>query len=247
MPAKSLKSKNLPVTETVETPVVDVVSIVENQVVQPVDSIVEESNLQVGGRKKTNTPKPKKEPETDKSKKIVKKQQSSDEEEKKESEAKPKAKAKAKAKVVKPDSDSESKAKSKVAKPESESKPKTRSKKKSEEEDNEHDDDTDRKIRSFKVKLPEKEDFEGRFTGLTPYQAANKALSKYYRESAEPLQEITFSIIESTRKSKKTTYTYVGKRQKLEVPISYTIADGKQIIKNYKNFLKKIKKNEVAP
>ena len=29
---------------------------------------------------------------------------------------------------------------------------------------------------------PGTETFEGRFTGLTPYQAANKALSKYYRE-----------------------------------------------------------------
>merc|ERR1712166_1418180 len=35
---------------------------------------------------------------------------------------------------------------------------------------------TVRKVRSFKVLLPETELYSGRFTGLTPYQAANKAL-----------------------------------------------------------------------
>ena len=114
------------------------------------------------------------------------------------------------------------------------------------ENDNDNEDSSERKIRSFKVKLPNKEDFQGRFTGLTPYQAANKALSKYFRETQDPLTEITFSICESTRKSKKTTYTYVGKRQKLDVPVSYTIQDGRQITKNFKNFLKKIKKNDVV-
>jgi hypothetical protein len=118
--------------------------------------------------------------------------------------------------------------------------------------ENEHEDDgrendSERKIRSFKVKLPNKEEFEGRFTGLTPYQAANKALSKYFRENANPMTEITFSICESTRKSKKTTYTYVGRRQKLEVPVTYTIQDGRVIEKNFKNSLKKVKKADMAP
>jgi hypothetical protein len=102
----------------------------------------------------------------------------------------------------------------------------------------------DRRIRSFKVRLPNKEEFEGRFTGLTPYQAANKALSKYYRETETPLVEVTFSICESTRKSKKSVYTYVGKRLKLEVPVTYQIQDGRQIVKNFKNSLKKVKKSE---
>ena len=43
-----------------------------------------------------------------------------------------------------------------------------------------------KRVRSFKVRLPGNESFEGRFTGLTPYQAANKALSKYYRETDKP-------------------------------------------------------------
>jgi hypothetical protein len=101
---------------------------------------------------------------------------------------------------------------------------------------------TDRLVRSFKVKLPLKEDFEGRFTGLTPYQAANKALSKYFRETENPKQEITFEICESTRKSKKSVYTYIGKRYQLEVPVKYTIQDGREIVKNFKNSLKKVKK-----
>lgn len=102
----------------------------------------------------------------------------------------------------------------------------------------------DRRIRSFKVKLPGSEEFEGRFTGLTPYQAANKALSKYFRETEKPQVEITFSICESTRKSRKATYTYVGRRQKLDVPVSYKIQDGREIVKNFKNSLKKVKKSE---
>jgi hypothetical protein len=106
----------------------------------------------------------------------------------------------------------------------------------------ENDESTDRRIRSFKVKLPDKEEFEGRFTGLTPYQAANKALSKYFRETEKPKQEITFLICESTRKSKKSVYTYIGKRYQLEVPVKYTIQDGREIVKNFKNSLKKVKK-----
>jgi hypothetical protein len=101
---------------------------------------------------------------------------------------------------------------------------------------------SERLIRSFKVKLPDKGDFEGRFTGLTPYQAANKALSKYFRETENPKPEITFLICESTRKSKKSVYTYVGKRYQLEVPVKYTIQDGREIVKNFKNSLKKVKK-----
>jgi hypothetical protein len=104
----------------------------------------------------------------------------------------------------------------------------------------------DRHVRSFKVRLPGKEEFEGRFTGLTPYQAANKALSKYFRETEKPLAKITFSICESTRKSKKATYTYIGQRQKLDTPVTYKIQDGREIVKNFKNSLKKVKKSEVS-
>jgi len=104
-------------------------------------------------------------------------------------------------------------------------------------------------IRSFKVQLPGSEDYSGRFTGLTPYQAANKALSKYFRENKQAKTEITFSIRESTRGSKRSTYTYNGKREKLVVPVKYSIksSDGvaREITKEYKNKLIKVKKGDV--
>lgn len=103
-----------------------------------------------------------------------------------------------------------------------------------------------KRVRSFKVRLPGTESYEGRFTGLTPYQAANKALSKYYREVKSPKKEITFSIRESTRGSKRGTYTYNGRREKLEIPVEYSIDDGRTITKNFKNRLTKIKKAELA-
>jgi len=114
------------------------------------------------------------------------------------------------------------------------------------EEDSQDDEGGDSKkhVRSFKVRLPGSEAFEGRFTGLTPYQAANKALSKYYRESNELQKEVTFSICESTRNSRKSTYTYVGGRHELSTPVTYTIADGRLITKKFKNVLKKVKKAE---
>jgi hypothetical protein len=107
--------------------------------------------------------------------------------------------------------------------------------------------------RSFKVQLPGKEDFVGRFTGLTPYQAANKALSKYYREATKTNNKkalkanVTFTIRESTRGSKRGTYTYNGARVKLDEPVKYTIKNGdeeREIIKNFKNKLTKVKKND---
>ena len=104
----------------------------------------------------------------------------------------------------------------------------------------------DRHVRSFKVRLPGKEEFEGRFTGLTPYQAANKALSKYFRETENPQTKITFSICESTRRSRKAVYSYIGQRQKLDTPVTYKIQDGREIVKNFKNSLKKVKKSEAS-
>ena len=103
----------------------------------------------------------------------------------------------------------------------------------------------ERKVRSFKVLLPGNEEYSGRFTGLTPYQAANKALSKYYREVKNPKSGIRFSIRESTRGSKRGTYTYSGSREKLETPITYEIDGGRVITKNFKNRLTKVKKAEL--
>ena len=105
-------------------------------------------------------------------------------------------------------------------------------------------------VRSFKVQLPGTESFVGRFTGLTPYQAANKALSKYYRETKKPKQDIQFSIRESTRGSKRGTYTYNGARLKLDEPVKYTISntdgENREIVKKFKNRLTKVKKSELT-
>ena len=105
-------------------------------------------------------------------------------------------------------------------------------------------------VRSFKVQLPGADAYVGRFTGLTPYQAANKALSKYFRETKKPKTNIQFSIRESTRGSKRSTYTYKGERQKLDSPVEYTISNGKgedrTIVKKFKNKLTKVKKNELV-
>lgn len=102
-----------------------------------------------------------------------------------------------------------------------------------------------KRVRSFKVMLPGGENYEGRFTGLTPYQAANKALSKYYRETNKPKKEIRFSIRESTRGSKRNVYTYNGRREKLSTPVEYSIKDGRTIVKKFKNRLVKVKKAEL--
>ena len=58
-----------------------------------------------------------------------------------------------------------------------------------------------------------------------------------------------FSIRESTRGSKRTVYTYNGRREKLATPVEYTIngKDGaRTVTKEYKNRLTKVKKAEVA-
>jgi hypothetical protein len=111
---------------------------------------------------------------------------------------------------------------------------------------------TARRRRTFKVMLPNSETFEGRFIGISPYQAANKALSKYYKETKKPAKQIRFQLRESTRgrTRRNVVHTYDGSRQKLKTPIEYTIksTDGEEkvITKNYKNHLVKVKKAELA-
>lgn len=116
-------------------------------------------------------------------------------------------------------------------------------------EDAEDGEPEDSKTRSFKVRLPNEEAFTGRFTGLTPYQAANKALSKYFRgleNATEGDVQVNFSIRESTRGSKRHEYAYKGSRIKLEQPITYTIksdnGEDRVITKQFKNQLIKVKK-----
>lgn len=82
----------------------------------------------------------------------------------------------------------------------------------------------------------------GRYSGSTPKQAANKALTtilfKIRQENVDFVDDvpIKFSIQECTRGSSHKKYEYEGKRVKLETPMEIQIGDKKI---SYK--LKKIK------
>jgi hypothetical protein len=110
--------------------------------------------------------------------------------------------------------------------------------------------DERKSARSFKVKLEQDGPQYGRYNGDSPYQAANKALSEIIRNRAkndQPTDEdITFFLVESTKGSGKKMHQYVGKRIKLEEPVSYTVETGQVIKKEYKNILRKIKKSELV-
>ena len=100
--------------------------------------------------------------------------------------------------------------------------------------------------RSFKVKLSAEAELYGRYNGDSPYQAANKALSEIIRNkvknSESVYDEIIFYLVESTKGSLKKSHQYVGKRIQLETPVIYKVGE-QEIVKNYKNILKKVKKN----
>jgi len=103
-----------------------------------------------------------------------------------------------------------------------------------------------RKIRSFKVRENNEEKAYGRYTGDSPYQAANKALSEIIRKRVKDgksaATKIQFTLVESTKGSKHREHQYTGKREKLKSPIEYKTKDGVTVTKKYKNQLKKVKK-----
>jgi len=105
-----------------------------------------------------------------------------------------------------------------------------------------------RKSRSFKVKEDADSKSYGRYTGESPYQAANKALSELIRkrnkEGKNTTSKISFTLIESTKGSKHREHQYIGKRLKLKTPITYETKDGITVVKKYKNELRKIKKSD---
>jgi hypothetical protein len=104
-----------------------------------------------------------------------------------------------------------------------------------------------KKNRSFKVKLSAEAELYGRYNGDSPYQAANKALSEIIRNKVKNNEsvneDINFYLVESTKNSKKKCHQYTGKRIQLETPVIYKVGD-QQIVKNYKNILKKVKRKE---
>jgi hypothetical protein len=108
-------------------------------------------------------------------------------------------------------------------------------------------DTNDKKNRSFKVKLSQDGQSYGRYNGDSPYQAANKALSEIIRNRVKDGESVegklTFWLIESTKGSTKRSHQYEGERIKLSEPVKYKVGEN-EIIKEYKNILKKIKKAE---
>ena len=88
----------------------------------------------------------------------------------------------------------------------------------------------------FKVKFEGEEEFHGRYKATQPKQAANKALSQYYRKHPKTKKRLEFTIKESTRKCDKKEYTYVGQRVRLKPPVETTIA-GKTIVRKFKNVI----------
>jgi hypothetical protein len=106
-------------------------------------------------------------------------------------------------------------------------------------------DEEQKRNRSFKVKLSEEDQSYGRYNGDSPYQAANKALSEIIRnkvKAGEAVEgKLTFWLIESTKGSSKRVHQYEGERIKLAEPVKYKVGDN-EIVKEYKNILKKIKK-----
>ena len=110
---------------------------------------------------------------------------------------------------------------------------------------------TKKNNRSFKVKLEEEGQQYGRYNGDSPYQAANKALSEIIRNKVKNNQtteeDITFFLVESTKGSNKKIHKYIGKRIKLEKPVSYVVKNGEKeqtITKEFKNILRKVKKDD---
>lgn len=105
-----------------------------------------------------------------------------------------------------------------------------------------------RRSRSFKVKEDGEDKAYGRYTGESPYQAANKALSELIRkrnkDGKTTQSKIDFTLIESTKGSKHREHQYVGKRLKLKTPIEYQTKDGVTVTKKFKNELRKVKKSD---
>jgi hypothetical protein len=108
-------------------------------------------------------------------------------------------------------------------------------------------DEQKKKNRSFKVKLSEDGELYGRYNGDSPYQAANKALSEIIRNKVKANEkvdgDISFFLVESTKGSSKKTHQYLGKRVQLDTPVKYKVGN-QEIIKNFKNILKKVKRTD---
>ncbi len=84
-----------------------------------------------------------------------------------------------------------------------------------------------KKTRYFKLVHDASDGPRGRYSGINPKQAANKAFSSILRNSDDPdnLGEVSFCMVECTSDSNK-KYFYIGKRETLAVPMQITIGEG---------------------
>jgi hypothetical protein len=104
------------------------------------------------------------------------------------------------------------------------------------------------KLRYFKLFY--NEEYQGRYCGRKPKQAANKAYSSIIKEMKKNGNQkgginvdINFSIRECTRNSKHKEYKYIGLREELKVPVEVKIKneDGSVKVITY-SFYNKISK-----
>ena len=100
----------------------------------------------------------------------------------------------------------------------------------------EGDEQTGGKLRYFKLFY--NEEYQGRYCGRKPKQAANKAFSSIIKEMKKNGNQyggfnvdVNFSIRECTRNSKHKEYNYVGVREQLNEPVDVEIKNGDGSIK----------------
>lgn len=108
--------------------------------------------------------------------------------------------------------------------------------------------ETDKKTRYFKCMIDG--ECSGRYTGVKPKQAANKAFTAIIRSNGGSESSVgkpfKFEIVECTRGCRKKSFKYEGLRVKLDNPLIVKIGKGdatKQI--TYK-FTNRITKEKVA-
>lgn len=91
----------------------------------------------------------------------------------------------------------------------------------------------------------------GRYTGVKPKQAANKAFTAVIRANGGSTtcinKEFKFQLVECTRGGKKSSHYYEGVRKLLDKPVKVKINNAgnpKEIVYKYTNKIKKTKQNK---
>lgn len=111
--------------------------------------------------------------------------------------------------------------------------------------------DSEGKLRYFKLFY--NDEYQGRYCGKKPKQAANKAFSSIIKDMKKNGNQqggvnvdINFSIRECTRNSRHKEYNYVGLREQLQAPVEVKIKNGdgsvKEIVYSFHNKISKAPK-----